>query len=919
MRTQRKLLSSCFTHWENYLQCVSSATGKLPMTFQDQGDINMYMHTLPCGLGKIHPRSHSRKAVFRIIVEMHFHINVTFHHFHLPMAVRRLGFLGFYEYVMFTNDIASTASDHIFIGRRSPFWVKWNKNLLFVKYGTTHGYPSVGSFTLHYQVCDTHRKSLFVNRLFGTTIHRFANSSTTIGITDFNFWPVSEYLSFYTFHIIGSKMRALDLSVDISHLYRGHLNAIAYEGPVPVEDYKHPDTRYLSQGQWIYFLTFQSFLQLWCTTQNCKNLHVRFAWVFVVDHSTIFSAPTNQKVAYPSKQCEGNQLVEGPSSLIFCSYVFVSLSSKYLQVSLEEVWFEGFDFGGNYSSDDTCLIAGITLVDMARYHLLMTPERYVQETGQPLQESIIDNVFPEITICHLIPFVENSANVAFKLPMTKFTTTTSGLLVIIYAYGHHLDLKTSRVSITVSEMSTIGLFLNCPIVEKDGLLQYNTDSIRNDLVAVAKRDRCPLGKTMLVYFIKLGRVYSIKIMYCTSNMFTQVIIISPSFENMVIQTNFDPRSPQAPECHILETDIKQRAVHSYVIMAEQSHSMLCSMLTNRLNTTTLVGVAVFHNSSMTDANPHGSSSLNNFVYMVSGFKVHIHTYYQCIQLYINVRSSCQKLKTVPRADLSTKIVEGTLSNQEYSSACTNYELPVFNETLEVNTYEFHISQDFGMDIVQTMVAHDIDIGRLSAEILNKEIPAYQLGVTLTVAHCLDSCKHFELSIAYKEAATGKLVWLQWSVYLGESYVANITITQIPLNGWLVFVTQLQHRLPCADEQNRCEQSIRFDTYFTPAMHGHAHPLVGIKHDNHDLVAHLYYLWTQQPHTWNEAESNCRAQGMHLVSLASETEYLILLDLLLGESPSKSDGFDISILTPCKLETSLCAIYIGMQIKVRVRQ
>lgn len=166
-------------------------------------------------------------------------------------------------------------------------------------------------------------------------------------------------------------------------------------------------------------------------------------------------------------------------------------------------------------------------MDIARHDLLVAPERYFKETGQPLEEDVVDNIFPEVTICHPFTYMENATTSTHELQMTDLITTTSRLLVIVYAYGHHIDLKNSRVSIRVSLTSSIGLLLSCPLVTKDRLLQYDagkdrflrydTKIIRSDIVSLTKRDSCSEEAFMLFYFIEIetDSSSSLKVVYCS--------------------------------------------------------------------------------------------------------------------------------------------------------------------------------------------------------------------------------------------------------------------------------------------------------------------------------------------------------------------------------------------------------------------
>lgn len=60
---------------------------------------------------------------------------------------------------------------------------------------------------------------------------------------------------------------------------------------------------------------------------------------------------------------------------------------------------------------------------------------------------------------------------------------------------------------------------------------------------------------------------------------------------------------------------------------------------------------------------------------------------------------------------------------------------------------------------------------------------------------------------------------------------------------------------------------------------------------------------------------CMQLGMHLASISSKDEYRLVTGMLSGDGYGTESYSETTILTPCKVEASLCMLYIGMQVKV----
>lgn len=911
LHTEREWMTSCSKRQTNYLLCSPFHSEASSTTFEKRNGVDSYSHTLPCGWNQIHSTLPVFiETVFSIHVHIHFHINITFHHFQLPMATRGLYSFGPTEYVKFGNSSDPLANSLILFGRRAPFWILWPDHLVFIVYGGIKGYPRIGSFIMHYQVCEPDREALFVNVLMYSALHK--NSATTATLNGIPFWLVSDTVALYSLHIIGSKIRALDLSIGSSS-YKGLLKAMAFESPDPFEPYRHPDSQYLVKGHWIFFITFQGYLQVWCTKLQCHKLSVEYVWALAV--GVVYTIQSSLTIRFPSKLCKGNQFIETPNNFIFCYYrIFSHKDTQRLHVSLRQSQVAGFDFVGNYSTYNSCLLGGVTIADAARYLLLWEHEQYTKLTGQPLEERLVDIVFPEVTNCHFLPFMEGSTNVTYKLPMGNFTTTSSGTIIIIYAYGHHIDLNTWQPQISVYETSDIGLILSCPLIHRDSFLPYIANSIRHDIVADAKPGFCPKNSFMLYSVIRLNGETTrddIKLIYCSSwkSYYTEIIIISPLSnsklwgQNLIIQS-YNPLMPQAVTCVMREYDTMTRLAHNYNIEAEVSHSVYCDMFS------TLIDVSISSSSEFKAISPRESS--NTLVYTGIGYKLKIYMNHKCLDARIAINVSCQNLEQLPIIEPSLETARQSLLNQQYSMPCRLYQLPQTSNETQLNTYMFRAPHGRGMDVLKNTIGKDYLLDRLTANILNVEIADYQLRLVVTANQCPINCKQFQLSIAYQEAVSGQLLWLEWNVNMGISKHIRITISQIPLTDWIIYLTQKAQTIACTSQNEQCKQTVGFGKF--SANEPISRP-IAILTKEADPVAHLFFIWTQQPHTWKRAETMCSNHGMHLVSLASEAEYLVLMDLLLGNSRPEPYRRDIPVITPCKLETPLCAVYIGMQIQV----
>ena len=83
-------------------------------------------------------------------------------------------------------------------------------------------------------------------------------------------------------------------------------------------------------------------------------------------------------------------------------------------------------------------------------------------------------------------------------------------------------------------------------------------------------------------------------------------------------------------------------------------------------------------------------------------------------------------------------------------------------------------------------------------------------------------------------------------------------------------------------------------------------------------AEYHLLWSHGDYTWDEAEEICQElDGMHLASISSEKEYLLITRMLLGGvyRVYDTDRRVQPIFTPCLVGSPLCLIHIGLKRQV----
>ena len=116
--------------------------------------------------------------------------------------------------------------------------------------------------------------------------------------------------------------------------------------------------------------------------------------------------------------------------------------------------------------------------------------------------------------------------------------------------------------------------------------------------------------------------------------------------------------------------------------------------------------------------------------------------------------------------------------------------------------------------------------------------------------------------------------------------------------------------------------MKYDHFYSVTQQASKISLTDSKSGSHsnETFAMFTYLWTNKSMTWEEASDMCGVLGMYLPSMTNEDEFHIIQDMLAGRGYSLTESTtEYSILTPCRLESTLCVIYLSLQTRVSISE
>ena len=168
--------------------------------------------------------------------------------------------------------------------------------------------------------------------------------------------------------------------------------------------------------------------------------------------------------------------------------------------------------------------------------------------------------------------------------------------------------------------------------------------------------------------------------------------------------------------------------------------------------------------------------------------------------------------------------------------------------------------------------------------------------------CPKECQDIDIFLIYKDYTGNTFVTMTWNVNFRRSNIFTLHMYTVPFLNILVWIRAKAPKEVCF--VSKCDILVDKDIVRVTNTHQYTATTVS---DKKRLSASYTYVWTLRNLTWTSANAICSDLGMQLLSIASEDELELITTFLIG------DG----LLTPCRLETPLCAIFIGLQVQVRI--
>ena len=255
-----------------------------------------------------------------------------------------------------------------------------------------------------------------------------------------------------------------------------------------------------------------------------------------------------------------------------------------------------------------------------------------------------------------------------------------------------------------------------------------------------------------------------------------------------------------------------------------------------------------------------------------------------------------------------------LQQATYASFCQNYLIPLWNNDnaiINSSTHLIYLPELSFIPAFETVIQVNGRMGKLTALDFNQKIGQSAFTVKIHLhGKCAEHCKRIDVQIVYRALVSHNIVSLQWNLLLNSTGF-QVTFLDSPMSGVVLYVTSLNDN--CSEKVCSANIDIQYDDKLDDALfiwNGRA--------SDQTPFAEYHLLWSHGEYTWNEAEEICQElDGMHLASISSEKEYLLITRMLMGGVYREfdTDKFYLPILTPCLMGSPMCLVYIGLKRQV----
>ena len=896
-------LRNCFNVQRDYAQCISSNRPEdsllvVPST-------SSVLQT-PCGsvhlLNTIATPFDTRQ--WRITVNNQFYLNLTFLELVLPMPYSTCDRNQGSENLQIRHQEDVTLKDAVFLcGEHSPFSLVWRDSRARLVYRRLRPITQIGHFSIQYQVCNQWVRTLKV-----ATIHQ----SLALQPVKFFLFRLSEFYSFesgprnvtHSVHLLGSRLRMLDMMFVLQGTDKEHFSIDAFDGPGPAELHRHHIDQQAEHPKWVNFLTFQAYLQITCEKYHCSGIFVKYRWPSGLRYIHNLMAPREMSKDDFTRLCS-------KGSYWHCLFQLGTTVRENVELSLQEVNFHGPDYLRGESRN--CLLAGVTIADGYRGTIMNNDQResYFEGLGDIPRELAVDSVFPEITTCYKL-FLEDGDRVVMALPMDAFVSFSQTLLLVIYAYGAYVDLSKSHVKVVIRPSHSAGLIVGCPTIPADGYLTTKSEYSWSASTSNVKQSICPLGNILLMKLFPLlpeDDALTSDVIFCTPQEqgLPNMVVLAPHLSDQIgsgaVRSLFVQVNPYTVElemyCHIQVNDVKLSTQKLYYDLS--------------IKNPVLLGGEAYRivAESRTSAIHHYRTRELTGRYLM----LHIFMLPTYPNMKLNVTLLCSEALRLEPSEGRDGRFEHHLKQAAVTAQCLNYLIPLSYITKDnkKNTRLLYISQPYYQTIFDHLTHRKAKAGRLTALMFDWEVGKFLHTVNISLyGKCAVDCRHVQVQIVYKTLVSHSIVSLEWNVILTSSGI-QVILSDMPESGLLLYI--MPRNDTCIEKVCSANIDIRYN-----AKEDHALPIKNGAASNQTPFAEYHLLWTHRRHTWDAAEEICQQlDGMHLASISSEKEYLLVSRMLLGSAYYDMDigTSRVPLITPCLLGSPLCVIHIGLKVKVRL--
>ena len=448
----------------------------------------------------------------------------------------------------------------------------------------------------------------------------------------------------------------------------------------------------------------------------------------------------------------------------------------------------------------------------------------------------------------------------------------------------------------------MGLFIYCPVLTGNGIIIVDKMPWIHKQIQQKERllDRCS-GQHMLMALVRAplwkpgGSVDNsdhLYIYYCQERSFfprhsNTSLFMTGSGQSqtksghlcLVLQTNpFDgPSSTRADQCN-------------YVDHIQSTHEYSYFKFDHILTLQHCLNVPCGKNMPI---DSHGITPMNMIaLWQNKGKQLFISYETQFMKLEMEVHFECQGFVSV-----SSNTDPAQWNNRLRVSQCSMHVIP-FNDLTNAYALKWDVTVSLShlYHWMADSVSMCLECTFSSSVLIGISYPVIRLK---TIAIFPGECQDIALSIIYKDYTGNKLVTVTWNVDFRRSHDFSVHLYTVPFQNILIVVRKKVPKKPHI--YTACDLLVEKHLISLK----HARQYIGTVSARRIFHASYTYLWTRRNLSWASANATCSHLGMHLVSITNEDELNLVREFLIDET----------FLTPCRLETTLCVIFIGLQVKV----